>query len=156
MFNTTIISIQLFVQSAFFMVMTSLWYSKSVYMDFMLTACFYHTALILWQAWWVLWLHCSYWFCFSTWWFSGPSVVKLVQKVIPPSRYIKSRHFTTQKTNHFTFNKAGKFQTLHLSIFSSAIQGLYVVVSMLSLCICTHVYDTIDSPCSNLLTQLTW
>lgn len=50
---------------------------------------------------WVLRLHCSYWFCFSVRWFSGPSAVKLFQKVIPPSRYMESRHLTTQKNKQF-------------------------------------------------------
>ncbi len=116
------------------MVMASLWYNKSVYMDCRLTAGFYTTLWWFSDKLWALRLHCSHWFCFCTWWFSGSSMVKLFEKVIPPSRYIESRHLTPQKTNHFTF-KAGKFRSFQPSSYSPEIQGFYVVVFML---ICCH------------------
>lgn len=53
-----------FLQSAIFMVMTSLWYNKSVYIDFRLPACLHTTLCWSSDKLWVLWLHCSYWFSF--------------------------------------------------------------------------------------------
>lgn len=72
---------------------------KSVYMDFRLTMCFlYHNVLILWQAVGLM-VASSYWFYFSTWWFSGPSIVKLLQEVISPSSCIETQ------TSHHLENK---------------------------------------------------
>lgn len=106
------ISVQLFLQAAFVMVMRFLWYNKSVYMDFRLTRCLHRTVLILWQAVGLkVGLQLSIFF--SMRWFSGPSLVKLFWKVIAPSRYIESRHLTSPlQKNHCTLNKAGKFLRL--------------------------------------------
>lgn len=126
------ISVQLFLQATIVMVMTFLWYNKSVCMDFRLTLCFYTT--LCWSSDKLcLKLHCSYWFYFLTWRFSGPSLVKLFQKVKTPSRYIESRYLTTQKTNHFSINKVAKFETFLLRVLSLDIQGFFIVVFMLIL-----------------------
>ena len=74
------ISARLFLQSAIFMLMTSLWYNKSVYMDFRLSACF-HTTLC-WSSDKLRVLCCATVIDFvsCTWWFSGPLRGKVAQK----------------------------------------------------------------------------
>lgn len=139
------------------MVMASLWYNKSVYMDFRLTACFCSTLCWSSDKLWVLWLTCSYWFGSSTWWFSGPSVVKLFQKVSPPSRYIESRHLTPPENKLFNIQQGQKVSDFPpKSLFSRNPGILHCCFRayLLSLCICIHVYDTTDCPSSNPVTHL--
>lgn len=70
----------IFSQSAIFMLMTSLRYNKSVYMDFRLTAWFHTTLCWSSDKLWVLCCAAVIDFVFCTWWFSGPFRGKLAQK----------------------------------------------------------------------------
>lgn len=101
----------------------------------------------------VLRMLCTYWFCFSLWWFSGPSVLKLFQKVTHPSRCIGSRCLT----------RSEKQTSLSVRLESFPIRRNKVILYRLFCCfhaylpplyIFTFAYDAIDSPSSNAVNQL--
>ena len=140
------------------MLMTSLRYNKSVYMDFRLTACS-HTTLC-WSSDKLRVLCCATVidFAFCTWWFSGPFRGKLAQKGHTPFKiYRIQTSQPARKQTNARSKKVGKVQTL--SVFCSleiqvlrvvVFSGLFAFITCLQGC----VYDTIDSPCSNPVTQL--
>lgn len=125
-------------------------------MDFRLTAGFYTTLWWSSDKLWALWLQCSYWFLLLY----AVVLRRFPGKVVPKGHTpfkiyrIQTSHPPENKPFHTRGWKVSDFPPEYLFYRNAGIVCCCFHAYLLSLCICTHVYDTIDSPCSNPVTQL--